>query len=302
MKNFYILNGQSNPHLGKQVTAILHWSQVEILFKKFADDELFLKINTNTAHKTVFIFQTLSKPANDNLIELLLMADALRNQNTRKIIACIPYLGYSRQDRLTEVGTPISAKLIAQLIRSAGIQKVITLDLHSPNLIDFFEIPVLNISPIALFAQYIKEHIADKNLVVVSPDLGGIERSKALATALNTDLIIIEKERLGPGVSQVRNIVGDVRGKTCILIDDIIDSGGTLCNAAQSLKEKGAEEIHAFITHAVLSGNALEKIEQSHLQSIVITDSIHHTNLCHKIKVISIASLMANTIENLNLD
>jgi ribose-phosphate pyrophosphokinase len=295
-KQPYILIGQSNPTLGNQVADILHWPQVEILFKKFADDELFLKLNTDTIQQSVFIFQTLSKPANDNLIELLLMADALKNQGTQNIIACIPYLGYSRQDRLTEVGTPISAKLIAQLISSAGIQQVITLDLHSPNLIDFFPIPVLNLSPIGLFAEYIQHHIPLKDLIVVSPDLGGVERSKALANILGTDLIVIEKERLGPGLSQVRNIVGNVQGKTCVLMDDIIDSGGTLCNAAQSLKEKGAQEIHAFITHAVLSGNALEKIENSALQSMVITDSIHHAHLCPKIKVVSIGALLADSM------
>jgi ribose-phosphate pyrophosphokinase len=251
----------------------------------------------------MFLIQSTSAPANDNLMELLIMIDALRRASARRITAVIPYFGYARQDRKVGPRTPISAKLVANLITQAGANRVLTVDLHAGQIQGFFDIPTDNLFAMPVIVKDIADNLKGKDPMVVSPDVGGVVRARALASRLNTDLAIVDKRREKAGVSEVMNIIGDVEGRVCILIDDIVDSGGTLCNAADALLKNGATEVYAYATHGVLSGKAVERIQNSKLKSMVVTDSIEATPVmktCPNLRIITIAPLLGEAMRRIN--
>ncbi len=298
-----ILSGTSNPSLSKSISKHLKLKLVNTNIKKFADGEIYVEINENIRGNSVFVVQSTATPANDNLMELLLCIDALRRSSAKNITAVIPYFGYARQDRKVVPRTSISAKLVSNLITNAGAHRVVTVDLHAGQIQGFFDMPVDNLFTTPIFARYIKKNIKSKNLICVSPDAGGIERTRGLATKIKADLAIIDKRRPEPGKSKVMNIVGNVQGKDCIIVDDIIDSGGTIVNAADALVKKGARNVHVFITHAVLSGDAINKIQKSKIKKLIITDSIDNSKKikkASKIEVLSIAQLMAEAIKRIS--
>ena len=294
-----LISGNSNRQLAEAVAAYLGIPLAQASIRRFSDMEVFVEIQENVRGQDVFVLQSTSYPANDNMMELLITIDALRRGSARRITAVIPYFGYARQDRKTGGRTPISAKLVANLITSAGADRVLALELHAGQIQGFFDIPVdnLNISPV--FIPDIEQKFKGQDLVIVSPDVGGVVRARALAKPLNAELAIIDKRRERAGVSEVMNVIGQVDGKTCIMVDDIVDSGGTLCNAAEALKEHGAKSVHAYIVHGVLSGEAVNRIGASPLESMVITDSIQATeevNNTRNIRQLSVAPLMGEAI------
>ena len=298
-----ILSGTSNNKLSKDISKKLKSKLVNTNIKRFADGEIYIEINENIRGNSVFVIQSTSTPANDNLMELLLCLDALKRSSAKSITAVIPYFGYARQDRKVAPRTSISAKVVSNLISMAGANRVVTVDLHAGQIQGFFDIPVDNLFTTPLFARFIKKSFKNKKLICVSPDVGGVQRTRGLATKLKTDLAIIDKRRPKPGKSQVMNLIGDVRGKTCLIVDDIIDSGGTIVNAAEVLKRKGATEIYVFITHGVLSGNASRKIKDSKIKKLFITDTIDNSKKIknnNKIEVLSISSLMAEAIKRIS--
>ena len=271
--------------------------------RRFSDGEIYIEINENIRGNSVFVIQSTSNPANDNLMELLLVVDALKRSSAKNITAVIPYYGYARQDRKVAPRTSISAKVVANLITNAGASRVVTVDLHAGQIQGFFDMPVDNLFTTPLFAKHIKKKLKNKKLICVSPDVGGVQRTRGLATRLKADLAIIDKRRPAPGKSEVMNIIGDVKGKTCIIVDDIIDSGGTIVNAANALKRSGASDVYVFITHAVLSGDAVNKIKKSKIKKLVITDTINNSSKIknnNKIEVLSIAQLMAEAIKRIS--
>ena len=261
-----ILSGTSNPRLSKEISKKLKLKLINTNIKRFADGEIYIEINENIRGNSVFVIQSTSTPANDNLMELLLCIDALRRSSAKNITAVIPYFGYARQDRKVAPRTSISAKVVSNLITNAGASRIVTVDLHAGQIQGFFDIPVDNLFTTPMFARYIKKKFKTKNLVCVSPDVGGVQRTRGLATKIKADLAIIDKRRPEPGKSQVMNIIGDVKGKNCIIVDDIIDSGGTIINAVEALKKAGAIDVYVFITHAVLSGDAAERIKKSKIK------------------------------------
>tara|TARA_Y100000748_G_scaffold66053_1_gene53529 strand:+ start:450 stop:1382 length:933 start_codon:yes stop_codon:yes gene_type:complete len=298
-----ILSGTSNNKLSKDISKKLKSKLVNTNIKRFADGEIYIEINENIRGNSVFVIQSTSTPANDNLMELLLCLDALKRSSAKSITAVIPYFGYARQDRKVAPRTSISAKVVSNLISMAGANRVVTVDLHAGQIQGFFDIPVDNLFTTPLFARFIKKSFKNKKLICVSPDVGGVQRTRGLATKLKTDLAIIDKRRPKPGKSQVMNLIGDVRGKTCLIVDDIIDSGGTIVNAAEVLKRKGATEIYVFITHGVLSGDASRKIKDSKIKKLFITDTIDNSKKIknnNKIEVLSISSLMAEAIKRIS--
>ena len=298
-----ILSGTSNPKLSKEISKLLKLKLVNTNIKRFSDGEIYIEINENIRGNSVFVIQSTSNPANDNLMELLLCIDALRRSSAKNITAVIPYYGYARQDRKVVPRTSISAKVVANLITNAGASRVVTVDLHAGQIQGFFDMPVDNLFTTPLFARYIKKKLKNKKLICVSPDVGGVQRTRGLATKIKADLAIIDKRRPKPGKSQVMNIIGDVKGKTCIIVDDIIDSGGTIINAVDALKKSGATEVYVFITHAVLSGDASNKIKKSKIKKLVITDTIDNSQKIknnNKIEVLSISSLMAEAIKRIS--
>ena len=298
-----ILSGTSNPSLSKSISKHLKLKLVNTNIKKFADGEIYVEINENIRGNSVFVIQSTATPANDNLMELLLCIDALRRSSAKNITAVIPYFGYARQDRKVVPRTSISAKLVSNLITNAGAHRVLTVDLHAGQIQGFFDMPVDNLFTTPIFARYIRKNIKSKNLICVSPDAGGIERTRGLATKIKADLAIIDKRRPEPGKSKVMNIVGNVQGKDCIIVDDIIDSGGTIVNAADALAKKGAKNIYVFVTHAVLSGDAISKLQKSKIKKLIITDSIDNSKKIRKaskIEVLSIAQLMAEAIKRIS--
>ncbi len=298
-----ILSGTSNTKLSKDIAKQLKLKLINTNIKRFADGEIYIEINENIRGNSVFVIQSTSNPANDNLMELLLVIDALRRSSAKNITAVIPYYGYARQDRKVAPRTSISAKVVANLLTNAGASRVLTVDLHAGQIQGFFDMPVDNLFTTPLFAKYIKRKLKNKKLICVSPDVGGVQRTRGLATKIKADLAIIDKRRPAPGKSQVMNIIGDVKGKTCIIVDDIIDSGGTIVNAVEALKKSGAVEVFVFITHAVLSGNAVEKIKKSKIQKLIITDTIDNSKKIknnNKIEVLSISSLMAEAIKRIS--
>ncbi|MET0528812.1 MAG: ribose-phosphate pyrophosphokinase [Microvirga sp.] len=293
-----LVAGNSNRPLAEAIAAYLNVPLAKAQVKRFADMEVFVELQENVRGADGFIIQTTSFPTNDHLMELLIITDALRRASARRITAVIPYFGYARQDRKPAARTPISAKLVANIIAHAGVDRVLTLDLHAGQIQGFFDIPTDNLFAAPTLARDIKEHL-DGDRMVVSPDVGGVVRARALAKRIDASLAIVDKRRERPGESEVMNIIGDVAGRSCILVDDIIDSGGTLVNAADALLANGAKEVYAYITHGVLSGGAVARIAGSKLKDLVITDSIMPTEavkVAHNIRVISIAPLMGEAI------
>ena len=298
-----ILSGTSNLSLSRSIARQLKLKLVNTNIKSFADGEIYVEINENIRGNSVFVIQSTSTPANDNLMELLLCIDALRRSSAKNITAVIPYFGYARQDRKVVPRTSISAKLVSNLITNAGASRIVTVDLHSGQIQGFFDIPVDNLFTTPLFAKYIKKNLKNKNLICVSPDVGGVQRTRGLATKINVDLAIIDKRRSQPGKSQVMRIIGNVQNKECIIVDDIIDSGGTIVNAVDALIREGAKSVYVFVTHAVLSGEAINKIKKSKISKLIITDSIDNTKKIKnvsKIQVLSIAPLMAEAIKRIS--
>ncbi|MGF7157430.1 ribose-phosphate pyrophosphokinase [Bartonella heixiaziensis] len=291
--------GNSNPRLAEDVANYLNIPLGKATVKRFADQEIFVELHENVRGQDVFVLQSSSYPANDHLMELLIMIDALRRSSARRITAVIPYFGYARQDRKPGPRTPISAKLVANLITEAGAHRVLTLDLHAGQIQGFFDIPTDNLYAVPVISRDVKMHYSLENVIVVSPDVGGVVRARSLAKRLNSLLAIVDKRRERPGESEVMNIIGDVSGKDCLLLDDIVDSGGTLCNAASALLKHGAKSVTAYITHGVLSGNAIERITNSEMKELVITDSIMPTQAieeAHNIRVLPIADLIGEAI------
>ena len=298
-----IIACNSNRPLAEAIAAYLHLPLAKAIIRRFSDQEVFVEIQENVRGEDVFVIQATSFPANDNLMELLVTLDALRRGSARRITAVIPYFGYARQDRKSGPRTPISAKLVANLITTAGADRVLTMDLHAGQIQGFFDIPVDNLYGALVFNQDIKKRFDSEKLVLVSPDVGGVVRTRGMAKRLDADLAIVDKRRERAGVSEVMNIIGDVKGRQCILVDDIVDSGGTLCNAAAALIEHGAEAVWAYVTHGVLSGGAVARVSASPLKRMVITDSILATAAVREsdsIEQISIAPLMAESIRRIS--
>ena len=299
MSAMKLLAGNSNRALAEAVSTHLNIALCRAHVRRFADGEVWVEILENVRGQDVFIIQSTSAPANDHLMELLIMADALRRASARRITAVIPYFGYARQDRKQGPRTPISAKLVANLITRAGADRVLTVDLHAGQVQGFFDIPTDNLFAAPVMVADIKSHRDLKNAMVVSPDVGGVVRARALAKRIDAPLAIVDKRRERAGESEVMNIIGDVSGRNCILIDDIVDSGGTLCNAAEALIAAGAASVHAYITHGVLSGQAAERIGASKLKELVITDTIRPTDAVTatpNIRVIPIGPLIGEAI------
>ncbi|MFO1034147.1 MAG: ribose-phosphate pyrophosphokinase [Hyphomicrobiales bacterium] len=294
-----IISGNSNKPLAEAICSYLHMPITKAVVRRFNDMEVFVEIQENVRGQDMFVVQSTSFPANDHLMELLIIIDALRRASAKRITAVLPYFGYARQDRKSGSRTPISAKLVANLITHAGADRVLTMDLHAGQIQGFFDIPTDNLFAGPVFVRDIKQHGDVANTVVVSPDVGGVVRARALAKQLDCPLAIVDKRRERAGESEVMNIIGEVKGKSCILIDDIVDSGGTLCNAAEALLDQGARDVSAYITHGVLSGGAVARITSSKLKQLVITDSIQPTEavkVARNIRVISIASLIGEAI------
>ena len=299
MPHMKIIACNSNRPMSEAIAAYLDLTLTKASVRRFSDMECFVEIQENIRGEDVFIIQSTSYPANDHLMELLVALDAVRRGSASRITAVIPYFGYARQDRKSGPRTPISAKLVANLITIAGADRVLTLDLHAGQIQGFFDIPLDNLFAAPVFVPHIEETFEKDSLVMVSPDVGGVVRARAFAKRLNADLAIIDKRREQAGISEVMHIIGDVRDRTCILVDDIVDSGGTLCNAAKALMEAGASSVHAYITHGVLSGEAVKRVSSSPLKSMFITDSIQGTEAVKEaknIEQITIAPLMAEAI------
>ena len=286
-----LLTGNSNKNLSKKIAKNLKSKLINSSIRKFADGEIYVEINENIRGNSIFIIQSISSPANDNLMELLICIDALRRSSAKNITAVIPYFGYARQDRKVVPRTAISAKLVSNLITNAGANRILSVDLHAGQIQGFFDIPVDNLFATPIFARHIRNKIKINNIICVSPDVGGVERTRALSRRLNSSIAIIDKRRPTPGKSEVMNIVGNVKNKNCVIVDDIIDSGGTIVNAAKALKEKGAKDVYVYITHAVLSGEAVQKIEKSQIKKLITTDTIDNSKKIKKSKKIEIISL-----------
>ena len=294
-----LVAGNSNPVLAQEIASWLHLPLTKAVVRRFADMEIFVQIQENVRGSDVFIIQSTSFPANDHLMELLIITDALRRASARRITAVVPYFGYARQDRKVGSRSPISAKLVANLISRAGVDRVMTLDLHAEQIQGFFDIPTDNLYASPVMVRDIKERADLANVMVVSPDVGGVARARGLAKRINAPLAIIDKRRERAGKSEVMNVIGEVAGYTCILVDDIVDSGGTLVNAADALIANGAKEVYAYISHGVLSGGAATRIAGSKLKELVITNSILPTEAvtnAANIRALSIAPLIAEAI------
>jgi ribose-phosphate pyrophosphokinase len=294
-----LVAGNSNPALASAIADYLGTTLTKAVVRRFADMEIFVEIRENVRGTDVFVIQSTSFPANDHLMELLIIIDALRRASGRRITAVLPYFGYARQDRKTGSRTPISAKLVANLIAHAGANRVLTLDLHADQIQGFFDIPTDNLYAAPMMARDIKERFDLEKIMVVSPDVGGVARARGLAKRINAPLAIVDKRRERAGESEVMNVIGEVDGHICILADDIIDSGGTVVNAAEALLEKGAKEVYAYITHGVLSGGAVARISGSRLKELVITDSIQPSQAVKSapnIRILPVATLNGEAI------
>jgi ribose-phosphate pyrophosphokinase len=298
-----LMAGNSNLPLVRAIAAYLEMPVTDTSVRRFADEEVFVEINENVRGEDVFVVQSTSYPANDNLMELLICIDALRRASARRITAVLPYFGYARQDRKPGPRTPISAKLVANIITVAGANRVLSVDLHAGQIQGFFDIPTDNLWAAPVVAEDIKTNFGGRPITVVSPDVGGVVRARALAKRLsNAPLAIVDKRRERPGESEVMNIIGDVQGRFCILIDDIVDSAGTLCNAAGALVEAGADGVVAYCTHGVLSGAAVPRVDRSVLTALVITDSIQPSEAATasaKIRILTIAPLLGEAIKRI---
>src|SRR4051794_8066959 len=296
-----LLAGNSNLPLARSISDYLEVPLTDASVRRFADEEVFVEINENVRGEDVFVVQSTSYPANDNLMELLICIDALRRASAKRITAVVPYFGYARQDRKPGPRTPISAKLVANIITVAGANRVLSVDLHAGQIQGFFDIPTDNLWAAPVVAEDIKTHFGGRPITVVSPDVGGVVRARALAKRLdNAPLAIVDKRRERPGESEVMNIIGDVQGRFCILIDDIVDSAGTLCNAAGALVEAGAREVVAYCSHGVLSGAAVARVENSVMRELVITDSIQPSDAASaKVRLLTIAPLLGEAIKRI---
>jgi ribose-phosphate pyrophosphokinase len=294
-----IVAGNSNRPLAEAIASYLEVPLARCLVKRFADMEIYVELQENVRGEDVFVVQSTSFPANDHLMELLIIIDALRRSSAKRITAVLPYFGYARQDRRMASRTPISAKLVANLITEAGADRVLTLDLHAGQIQGFFDIPTDNLFGAPVMVRDVKSRLPLQGVTVVSPDVGGVVRARALAKRIDAALAIVDKRRERPGESEVMNIIGEVEGRSCILVDDIVDSGGTLVNAAEALLAQGAKEVYAYITHGVLSGGAVSRIASSKLKELVITDSIQPTEavkVARNIRVLTIAPLIGEAI------
>ena len=294
-----LVAGNSNRPLAEAVAAYLNTPLTRAQVRRFADMEVFVEILENVRGEDVFVLQSTSFPANDNLMELLILTDALRRSSARRITAVIPYFGYARQDRRSAGRTPISAKLVANLITEAGADRVLTVDLHAGQIQGFFDIPTDNLFAAPVMVRDMRDRFELGQVTIVSPDVGGVVRARSIAKRIDAPLAIVDKRRERPGESEVMNIIGEVDGQTCVLVDDIVDSGGTLCNAADALLAQGAKSVHAYITHGVLSGGAVARVSASNLSELVITDSIQATEavrVATNMRVLSIAPLIGEAI------
>ena len=300
-----ILSCNSNVDLAKSISKNLNSQLIKAEVKRFSDMEVFVEVQENVRGEDMFVIQSTSYPANDNLMELLVSLDALRRASARRITAVIPYYGYARQDRKSGPRTPISAKLVANLITKAGADRILTMDLHAGQIQGFFDIPTDNLFAAPVFVKDIEEKYEGKPLVIISPDVGGVVRARAIARRINANLAIIDKRREKAGSSEVMNIIGDVKNHHCIIVDDIIDSGGTICNAAQALIDVGALSVDSYVTHGVLSGSAVTNISNSPLNSLVTTDSIKATEavkMTSNIRQISIAPIIGEAIRRVHME
>jgi ribose-phosphate pyrophosphokinase len=298
-----LITGNSNQPLADAIGQHLKLPYVKAAVRRFSDMEIFVEVQENVRGEDMFVIQSTSYPTNDNLMELLIMIDALRRASARRITAVIPYFGYARQDRKVGPRTPISAKLVANLITEAGANRVLTVDLHAGQIQGFFDIPTDNLFALPVIHKDIVDYIGEKNPMVVSPDVGGVLRARSLAKRLDSDFAIVDKRRERAGESEVVNVIGEVQGRACVLVDDIVDSAGTLCNAAEALIKNGATEVYAYVVHGVLSGGAVARIRNSQLKSLVITDSIAHSEEvrnCPNIRSISIAPLLGEAMRRIN--
>ena len=298
-----VLSGTSSQKLSKDIAKRLKLKLVNANIKRFSDGEIYVEINENIRGNSIFVVQSSCNPANDNLMELLICIDALRRSSAKNITAVMPYFGYARQDRKVVPRTAISAKLVSNLITNAGANRILTLDLHAGQIQGFFDIPVDNLFATPIFARHIKKNIKSNNLVCVSPDVGGVERTRALGRRINSSIAIVDKRRPTPGKSEVMNIVGYVKNKTCVIVDDIIDTGGTIVNAAKALKDRGAKDVYVYTTHAVLSGNAIERIKKSLVKKLITTDSIDNSKKIkknNKFEVVSIAPMMSEAMKRIS--
>jgi ribose-phosphate pyrophosphokinase len=298
-----IITCNSNRPIAEAIAAYLGLPLTKASVRRFADMEVFVEIHENIRGEDVFVVQSTSYPANDNLMELLVTLDALRRSSARRITAVIPYFGYARQDRKSGPRTPISAKLVANMITAAGADRVLTLDLHAGQIQGFFDIPTDNLVTVTVFSRDIAERFAGKDIIIVSPDVGGVVRARAIARRFDADLAIIDKRRERAGVSEVMNIIGDVKNRHCILVDDIVDSAGTLCNAAEALKEAGAASVSAYVTHGVLSGGAVARVTAASMENLVTTDTIQATEavrVSHNIRQLSVAPLIGEAMRRIS--
>ncbi|MBT3764946.1 MAG: ribose-phosphate pyrophosphokinase [Rhodospirillaceae bacterium] len=298
-----ILTCNSNRPMAEAISAYLNLPLTKASVRRFSDMEVFVEIQENVRGQDVFVIQSTSYPANDNLMELLVCLDALRRGSARRVTAVVPYFGYARQDRKSGPRTPISAKLVANLITEAGADRVLTMDLHAGQIQGFFDIPVDNLYGSLVFIEDIKQRFDGENLVIVSPDVGGVVRARAFAKPLNAELAIIDKRRERAGVSEVMNIIGDVKDRTCILVDDIVDSAGTLCNAAAALMDAGATSVSAYATHGVLSGGAVARVSSSPMKQLIITDTIQATEavrISQNVEQLTVAPLMAESLRRIS--
>ena len=294
-----LVAGNSNRPLAEAISSALGIGLTRASIRRFSDSEIFVEIQENVRGEDVFLIQSTSTPANDNLMELLICLDALKRASAQRVTAVVPYFGYARQDRKSSPRTPISAKLVANLIEASGANRVLTLDLHAGQIQGFFDIPVDNLYAAPVMVDDIRMNYNNEPLMFVSPDVGGVLRARAMAKRFNADLSIVDKRREQAGQSEVMNIIGDVEGRRCIIVDDIVDSAGTLCNAAAALKEAGAKAVHGYVSHAVLSGEAVARVSSSELESLVVTDTIQTTEAVEgadNIRVLPIAPLMAESI------
>jgi ribose-phosphate pyrophosphokinase len=298
-----LVTGNSNLKLAKNIADYVGVGLSKCEVKRFADKEIFVEMHENVRGEDVFVIQSTSFPANDNLMELLIIIDTLRRASAKRITAVIPYFGYARQDRKPGPRTPITSKLVANMIDKAGANRVLTLDLHAGQIQGFFDIPTDNLFAAPVLTSNIKDKIKNKTPIIVSPDVGGVVRARIIASRIGADLAIVDKRREKAGESEVMNIIGDVEGRACFIIDDIVDSAGTLCNASNALLDQGATEVYAYVTHGVLSGEAVERVNNSSLTKLVLTDTIEESDLVlksNKIEVISISSLLGEAIKRIS--
>ena len=301
----YIISGNSNPILANQISKELKVKTIDVTVTRFSDQEVFVEINENIRGKNIFVIQSTSMPANDHIMELLITIDALKRASANTVTAVIPYFGYARQDRKVGPRTPISAKLVADILTTAGIDRLLTIDLHAGQIQGFFDIPVDNLYAAPVITKDILKNYKDKDLVVISPDVGGVVRARGIAKRINGDLAIVDKRRDKANESEVMNIIGDINNRDCIIVDDIVDTAGTLCNAAEALINEGANSVSAYISHGVLSGPAIERLQNSKLKELVITDSIAPTKLildASNIRIINLAPLIAEAIRRISSD